>query len=220
MGWRGVVLGTLRQVALEVEHPLPQFTNLTSQIIDGLLLADDHPVELFDGVFLEGQARLQLDQCVIHRRIIPQPADLTVTPLPAMLQISNNVTIPEQEIELSAIRAQGAGGQNVNKVSSAVHLRFDISASSLPDHYKQRLLALKDSRINKDGVVIIKAQRFRSQEKNREDALTRLAELIRGGTQTEKRRIATKPSRGAKRRRADSKTQRGQTKRLRGKVDY
>ena len=135
-----------------------------------------------------------------------------------MLIITHNIQLGDEEIEFSAIRAQGAGGQNVNKVSSAIHLRFDINASSLPELYKERLLALRDSRISKDGVLVIKAQQFRTQEKNRADALQRLQTLIRSVTQVNKTRRATKPSRNARKKRMDSKTKRGQTKSLRGKI--
>ncbi|TQV84344.1 alternative ribosome rescue aminoacyl-tRNA hydrolase ArfB [Aliikangiella coralliicola] len=136
-----------------------------------------------------------------------------------MIKISQNVTIPDEEIDLSAIRAQGAGGQNVNKVSSAIHLRFDIKASTLPEFYKERLLKLKDSRINKEGVVIIKAQEFRTQEKNREAALARLKNLIEAATIVQKVRKATKPTRSSQKRRMDNKSKRGLTKSLRGKVN-
>ena len=136
-----------------------------------------------------------------------------------MLKISNNVSLDENEMTFEAIRAQGSGGQKVNKTSVAIHLRFDIAASSLLDFYKEKLLSLKDKRITKEGIIVIKSQQHRSQEQNREEALARLAELIKSVNVVQKKRIATKPTKGSVNRRLQSKKKHAGKKRLRGKVE-
>lgn len=137
-----------------------------------------------------------------------------------MLRISNQVSIPNHEIELQAMRSQGAGGQNVNKVATAIHLQFNIPSSSLPEHYKTRLLALNDSRITKDGVINIKSQGHRTQLRNKTDALERLQQLIRTAIVVKKKRKPTKPSKAAHQKRLDSKAKRSQQKASRGRVSY
>jgi ribosome-associated protein len=136
-----------------------------------------------------------------------------------MLKISNNVSLDDNEITFEAIRAQGSGGQKVNKTSVAIHLRFDISASSLPDFYKEKLLSRKDKRITKEGIIVIKSQQHRSQEQNRDKALERLVELIKSVNVVQKKRIATRPTKGSVNRRLQSKKKHAGKKRLRGRVD-
>ena len=136
-----------------------------------------------------------------------------------MLYISSHITIPDSEIDIHAMRSQGAGGQNVNKVSSAIHLQFDVGASSLPPFYKEELLKLKDHRISEEGLITIKAQQYRSQEQNREDALTRLRELIQSVAIPRKKRRATKPTKSSQNRRIESKKNQGRLKALRGSIE-
>ncbi len=134
------------------------------------------------------------------------------------IRISSQLSIPDNEIVISAVRSQGAGGQNVNKVSSAIHLRFDVRASSLPESCKQRLLSMRDQRLNKDGVIVIKAQQYRTREKNLESAISRLREMIRQATARVKKRRATRPTRSSQQKRLDRKGRHGLTKALRGKI--
>lgn len=137
--------------------------------------------------------------------------------MPGTTATRTRISVPLEEVELSAVRAQGAGGQNVNKVASAIHLRFDISASSLPPEIKARLLALRDQRITREGIIVLKAQRHRTQEMNRDDALARLNEIVNAVTVVQRKRIATRPGKAAKLRRLEGKKQRGETKSLRRK---
>jgi ribosome-associated protein len=135
------------------------------------------------------------------------------------LKISNTITLDENEVEITAIRASGAGGQKVNKVSAAIHLRFDIEASSLPESYKEKLLSLKDKRITKEGIIVIKSQQHRSQEQNRDEALERLVELVKSVNIVQKKRVPTKPTKGSVGRRLLSKKKHSSKKKLRGKVE-
>jgi len=216
----GALIGTARNSLSELAAGHHQLINLH-------LLTRHYFIEYAQGVFLVGDFGLAFHQSVFdHGRLPFQSSSARgvvfrkiTSCIGFMLIITAHLSLPLDEIEFTAVRSQGAGGQNVNKTSTAAHLRFDVLASSLPDDCKQRLLAQRDQRISSDGVIVIKAQSSRSLENNRNDALDRLRELIARAAIVPRKRKATKPTRSSKLKRLDGKTKRGALKAMRRNLD-